>query len=324
MTFSSKAQRRWLAALPGLLAVAAAALVSACGGSSTSQFDPFIAQRVFSFGDDTSALTADGRRYGVNGVNATSGAIDCRLEPLWVQSVAALYGFVFAQCNTATPPADPKAFNFAAPGAKVADVALQVEAQVAAGGLRDKDLALVTAGTQDILELYAKYPAVGEEALIEQARGRGAAMAAVVNRLVDLGAKVIVANLPDLGLSPFARAEATANAASGVDRAALITRLTTAFNEQLGVRVLLDGRFVGLAQMDLRTQSIVRSPAGSGFVDISTGFCAVPLPNCTTATPATAGAAAGQYLWADGTRLSSGGQTLLGSLALERATRNPF
>ena len=35
-------------------------------------------------------------------------------------------------------------------------------------------------------------------------------MAAVVNRLVDLGAKVIVANLPDLGLSPVARAEATA------------------------------------------------------------------------------------------------------------------
>ena len=195
MTFSSKAQRRWPAALPGLLAVATAALVSACGGG-TSQFDPFIAQRVFSFGDDTSALTADGRRYGVNGVNATGGAIDCKLEPLWVQSVAALYGFVFAQCNTATPPADPKAFNFAAPGAKVADVALQVEAQVAAGGLRDKDLALVTAGTQDILELYAKYPAVGEEALTEQARGRGAAMAAVVNRLVDLKAKVIVANCP--------------------------------------------------------------------------------------------------------------------------------
>jgi hypothetical protein len=238
MTFSSKAQQRRPAARCGLLALAAAALVTACGGG-TSQFDPFIAQRVFSFGDDTSALTSDGRRYGVNGVNATTGAIDCNLEPLWVQSVASLYGFVFAECNTATPPATPKAFSFAAPGAKVADVALQVEAQVAAGGLKDKDLALVTAGTQDILELYAQYPAVGEQALIEQARGRGAAMAAVVNRLVDLNAKVIVANLPDLGLSPFARAEATANAASGVDRAALITRLTTAFNEQLGVRVLL-------------------------------------------------------------------------------------
>ncbi len=257
MIQSSKAARRWRLSVAAAAACAAAALVAACGGG-TSQFEPFIAERVFAFGDESSALRSDGKRYGVNGLDATTSAFDCRLEPLWVQGIAAAYGFVFAECNVATPAAVPKAFMFAAVGAKVADVAAQVEAQVAAGGLRDKDLALVLAGANDVLALYAQYPAVPEAALITEAGLRGERMAAVVNRLVNLGAKVIVSNLPDMGMSPFARAEALANAGSGFDRAAFISRLTTAFNERLGVKVLLDGRFVGLVQMDLRTQSAAR------------------------------------------------------------------
>ena len=332
MIQSSKAARRWRLSATATVANAAAvlataALVAACGGG-TSQFEPFIAERVFAFGDDSSVLLSDGKRYGVNGLvtTTTTSTFDCRLEPLWVQNIASYYGFVFAECNVAVAPAlpaVPKAFMRAAAGAKVADVAAQVEAQAAAGGLRDKDLALVLAGANDVLALYAQYPAVSEAALIAEAGLRGERMAAVVNRLVSLGAKVIVSNLPDMGMSPFARAEALANASSGFDRAALITRLTTAFNERLGVKVLLDGRFVGLVQMDLRTQSAARSPSSFGFVDVSTAVCTAALPNCTTATLVT-GANAGAYLWADGTRLASGGQGSLATLALERAQRNPF
>lgn len=324
MILSSKAKRRWHRAVAGILAAGAVALIGACGGG-TSQFDPFIAQRVFVFGDDNSALTSDGHRYGVNGVVVTDAAttFDCTLNPLWVQSVAAYYGLVFEQCNTATPPAVPKAFNVAAPGATVGDVAAQVDAQVAAGGFADKDLVLVMAGINDVLELYRQYPTRSEASLIDEARQRGDRMAAVVNRIVTLGAKVIVANLPDMGLSPYARKEAAADT-SGFDRAAFITRLTNAFNERLGVKVLLDGRFVGLAQMDLRTQAIGRSPASFGFVDISTGFCKVAPPDCTSDKPAVEGAVASQYLWADDTRLSASGQSLMGSLAVERAQRNPF
>ena len=322
MTLSSKAARRGRLSVTAATALAATLIVAACGGG-TSQFEPFIAERVFAFGDDSSALRADGRRHGVNGLDATTAVFDCRLEPLWVQVIASYYGFVFAECNVVTPAVVPKAFMRAAAGAKVADVAAQVEAQAAAGGLRDKDLALVLAGTHDVLELYAQYPAVPESALLIEARARGERMAAVVNRLVSLGAKVIVSNLPDLGMSPFARAEALANANSGVNRAALISRLTTAFNERLGVKVLLDGRFVGLAQMDLRTQSAARSPASFGFTDVSTAVCTTAPPDCTTAT-LLAGATAGTFLWADGIRLAPGGQGSLATLALERARRNPF
>ena len=325
MIFSSKATRRWPRAR-ALAAIAAAAvasvLVAACGGSTT-QYDPFVAERVLAFGDDSSALRADGRRYGVNGVNATTAAFDCTLEPVWVQVIASYYGTVFAECNTAVPAPAPRAFMHAAAGAKVADVAAQVDTLVAAGGLRDKDLALVAGGANDILELYARYPAQSEEALLDEARARGERLALIVNRLVDLGAKVIVSNLPDLGMSPFARAQATANPGSAIDRAVLITRLSTAFNERLGVKVLLDGRFVGLVQMDLRSQSAARSPSTYGLVNLSDAACAAPLPDCTTATLVT-GASAATYLWADATRLASGGQRQLGAMALQLAQRNPF
>ena len=75
--------------------------------------------------------------------------------------------------------------------------------------------------------------------------------------------------------------------------------------------------------MDLRTQSAARSPATFGLSDVSTAVCAVALPDCTTATLVSGGVAA-TWLWADGKRLASGGQSQLTTLALERAQRNPF
>lgn len=317
MSFSNPV-RRWRAA-----AAAVAAMVLASCGGSTSQFEPFVAQRVFAFGDEASTLTEDGRRYGINGVNAESGAIDCSLQPIWVQVVAGFYGLALERCNTSSPPVEPQAFMRAVPGARVADVAAQIDAQVAGGGFRDRDLALVLIGMNDIIDLYQQYPARTEASLTAEAGARGEAAAAQVNRLIDLGAKVIVSNLPDMGMTPYARAEAEANAASGFDRAALISRLTAAFNDRLGVRIRIDGRFVGLVQMDLRTQQVALGPSFYGFDDISTGVCTVALPDCTTATLAEGKTAAGS-LWADATRLGGGGQSSLATLALQRAQGNPF
>ena len=334
MILSSKATLRWQRAATAGLALAAAALIGACGGG-TSQFEPFVAERVFVFGDESSLLRSDGKRYGVNGLDTTvtPGVFNCNHNPLWVQSVAAYYGYAFAECNTALAPAQPKAFMRAAAGpvgigngTKVADVAAQVEAQAAAGGLHDKDLVLVLAGANDVLEIYVRFkndPSLSEASLLAEARARGEQMAGVVNRLVGLGAKVVVANLADLGMSPYARAEALANAGVDIDRAALITRLTNAFNERLGVKVLLDGRFVGLVQMDLRTQSAARSPGSFGLTDVSTAVCTVALPDCDDST-VPAGASSATFLWADATRLGPGGQSQLAILALQRVQRNPF
>jgi outer membrane lipase/esterase len=304
------------------LAALGAALLASCGGS-TSQLEPFVAGRVLAFGDEASVITSEGRLYSVNGVNTTTGAIDCTLSPIWIQVVASYYGFVFEQCNTTTPPSTPRAFTRATVGAQVEDVAAQISAQVAAGGFRDKDLALFYVGVNDVLALYAQYPSRSEESLIAEARARGERAASLVNRLIDLGAKVVLVNLPDMGLSPFARAEAATHAASGFDRAALITRIGVAFNERLGVRIRIDGRFVGLAQLDLSTQQMRISPGSFGISDLSTAPCTVALPDCTTAT-ITTGVDANTALWADSTRLGIAGQNQIATLALQRAQLNPF
>ena len=310
--------RRWRQSLARMAVAATVAVLVACGGG-TSQYETFVPQRLFAFGDETSSLDSDGRKVGVNGLDATSGEVDCSLQPIWVQTVASAYGFAFAQCNPTD--LDKSALMFATVGATVADVAAQVDAQVADGGFRDGDLALVLAGTNDLLALYAQYPSRSEASLIDDARERGRQMAQIVNRLVELGAKVIVSNLPDLGVSPFALAEKSAN--PDIDRAALLSRLSTAFNEQLGVNLLLDGRYIGLMQTDLRTQAAQRSPGSVGLVDATTAVCTVALPNCTTAT-LIADALPTQYLWADATHLAPGGQAILASLALDRARNNPF
>jgi outer membrane lipase/esterase len=304
-----------------LAALAAALAVVACGGS-TSPYETFIAERVFAFGDEASVLTSDGRNYGVNGLNSTTGAIDCNARPNWVQVIASYFGHVLAECNT-TPPSTVRAVSRATPGARVAEAVGQLEAQVAAGGFRDKDLALVYVGVNDVLELYGQFPLRSEAELLADAGARGERAAALVNRLIDLGAKVVVVNLPDMGMSPFARAEATTHASTGFDRAALITRLSTAFNERLGVRIRIDGRFVGLAQMDLRTQQARVSPNTFGLSNISDAVCTVAPPDCTTATVAS-GADPATWLWADGTRLGQGGQSSLATLALQRVQQNPF
>lgn len=299
-------------------AVLGAVLLTACGGGSSQQ-ELFQAKRLLSFGDEASVLTPAGKKYGVNGLN-TSGVIDCQLNPLWIQSVAAIYGFGFPECSL-TSSDSPRARTFASVGAVVGDVTAQVEAQVAAGGFRDGDIATVLVGFNDILALYRQYPARGEAEILAEASNRGRQLAEVVNRLVGLGVKVLVSDLPDIGLTPFAQNQKAQFI--DIDRAALLSRLTTAFNEQLGVNVVLDGRFVGLVQAQLRFQSIERSSVSFDIVNITQGICLVALPDCTDAT-VTTGLNPQQSLWADDLRLAPGAQAQLAELAVDRARRNPF
>lgn len=329
MTFSSQAPMRdaarpsspWRARLTRVaaLAVASLGLLASCGGE-TSQLEAFIPKRYFALGDETSLLTSTGRNFGVNGLDS-AGNIDCTVQPIWIQQVAAIYGFGFPECQVSST-FDQAGRILATQGAKVEDVVAQVEAQVASGGFRDKDLATVLAGANDILEIYAQYPSLGRDLLIEQARQRGRRLAqGAVNRLIELGVKVIVSDVPDMGVTPFAIAERAL--ATDIDRAQLLSDLTTAFNEQLGVNVVLDGRWVGLAQAQLRFQAIGRAPSAFGLTNITDPVCTELIPDCTTATLVT-DATPGTHLWADTTHLAPNGHAQLASLAIDRARRNPF
>lgn len=322
MIFSSMATVRRQRAVGGILAAALAALclalLASCGGG-TSQVSNFVPQRLLVFGDDMSAITPTGLKYNVNGLNA-SNLFDCTLEPIWVQSIASAYGLTFAQCNPTDQ--DTQAIMLAGPGALVTDIAAQVTAQIAAGGFRANDLATVLGGMNDILALYAQYPGRSAASLESEAGARGAQLAQVVNQLINLGVKVIVSDVPDLGLTPYALTQAALDP-NNTELAALMSNLTTAFNEQLGVNIILDGRYVGLVQAQLRFQAIGNSPGGFGFNDIVDPICTVPVPLCTSAT-LVAGATTSGYLWADSTHISTGGHAQLSSLALARIRGNPF
>jgi outer membrane lipase/esterase len=315
MVFSGKVLRRVRAvALGGIIA----AMLAACGGG-TSQNEPFTPDRVVAMGDENSLITPAGLKYGVNGL-AADGTVDCNANPLWVQNVLGSYGYVFPECNPGNQLATQGVMR-AALGARVGDLTTQVDAQEAAGGFGGKTLVTVLVGMHDVLDLYAAFPARPEAELIAEARERGVLLATQVNRMVDLGAKVIISTVPDMGLSPFGLAQKAA--ITDVDRSALLSRLTSALNGRLRVNVINDGRFIGLVLADEMVQAMSRSPISFGLVDASKPVCAVAPPGCTTGTLIESGNS-GTYLWADDIRFSLGGHVQLGALARQRALNNPF
>ncbi|MCB1998914.1 MAG: esterase [Burkholderiaceae bacterium] len=300
-----------------LIGAVAAALLASCGGG-TSQIEAFVADRLVVFGDETSALTPDGRSYSVNAI--TDSVLDCEAQPIWVQSLAAIYGLTFAECNP-DDVTSPQAFMRAVAGARVTDVTAQVDAQLTGDGVAGNTLVTMLAGTNDVLDLYAAFPDTTRAELLTQARARGAQLAVEVNRLVAAGARVIVSTAPDVGLTPYALAEKAAH--TDTDRAALLTALTSEFNAGLRTTVLNDGRYIGLVLADEMVQAMTISPSSFGLGNIKDAACAVALPDCTTETLVT-GADAATWLWADDLRLAFNGQNRLGILAVSRARNNPF
>jgi len=313
----------WRAALLGAGA-AMAVLLASCGGGE--QVQEFHATRVFAFGDESSVLNSDGTKYSINALT-TAGAIDCVNNPLWVQTIATLYGLVFPQCNPNAVPGPPSRI-YATVGARVANLSLQIDQQVAAGGFAAGDLATVLIGANDIIDQFQQYPGVGEDQLNANLEQAANDLATQVNRLADLGVKVIIVTAPDMGLTPFAGDPAGANAA-------LLSRLSAQFNIKMRRGIYNDGRRIGLVLLDEYIGTVRKF--GLGYVNSTLAAClpTAALPNCSTNTlgtdaaavpaPATpASASAATWLWADDRHLTPGGQNSLATLAVQRAHNNPF
>lgn len=299
-----------------------ATLLLACGGGEP--IERFVPRRLIVLGDETSVLEPNGAKYSVNALAADNVTLDCKANPLWVQILANFFGLTFGQCPNAGAPIT--ALMFAAADATVASIPAQIDA---VGGFVEKDLVTLLAGANDILAEYALV-AAGTRNEAEAAavlRGAGEALAGQVNRIANSGGKVLISTVPDLGLTPFALAEETASAG----RAALLSRLTLGFNDNLRNRIINDGRRIGLLLIDETVQAVVRTPASAGLLNVKDAVCIAGLPRtgCTTLTlvaaPAPAASAtAGNYLWANDRLFSSSGHSLLGSQAVSRAAGNPF
>ncbi len=316
----------------GLLA--AATLLASCGGGE--QVSAFRASRVIAFGDEMSLIVdvnndGNGRKYTVNQTTSDSDpTLECRSNALWIQSVARLYNLVFPQCNHGSSAvAAPSSRIRAGVGARAADLPAQIDAQIAESAFRSGDMATVMIGQNDVLALYAQYPTVSESQLMASAEAAGTLVGEQVNRLADAGVKVILATIPDTGVTPFAAKQKAAN--SDTDRAALLTRLANRLNAKIRATVVNDGRRVGLVLLDELVSTVGKFRGINGFTNANTAACD---PSKSNLTPPSSldcsnltlinGAGPNTFLWADDFNLSAGGQNQFGQLATLRAENNPF
>lgn len=315
------------------VAVAGVAVLAACGGGA--QVETFRANRLIAFGDETSVINADGSKYSVNAVQAADNTkLDCSSNALWIQTVGSVYGLVFPECNL-LPVANPVSRIYATAGARAADIGAQIDLKLAADAFTEKDMVTMLVGANDILAQYAQYPGVPADQLEKNVEAAGAELAAQVNRIANLGAKVLLSTTPDMGYTPFAVTENAANPG----RAGLLARLSERFNAKLRANIMNDGRKIGLIKLDEYVVGVVKARLAGGGIFVNTTLPAclpsAPLPTCTSLTlgtnaaavppPTTPTAANGiTWLWSDATHLSAGGHTSLGSLAATRALNNPF
>lgn len=181
--------------LKALCVVMAAALLSACGGASstvkplTEKVTPNIAgSRIIAFGDALSdaGQSAGGKRYTVND-GAAGGSMTL------AERLAANFGFTSVTPVQSGVLSSGGAYSYAYGGARVTggnvtSVAAQIDAFVNAGNqLTDNDLVVITAGTQDIVYNATEYYASNMTAATAKANVATAAATLVtkVKRLTD-------------------------------------------------------------------------------------------------------------------------------------------
>jgi outer membrane lipase/esterase len=303
------------------LAVLALAALGSCG--SGEQVEPFAPTRILSFGDEQSLLVVNSNgttKYSVNSFNTTTNLFECNSLPIWTQLLAANFGLTYAECNPGNV-ANPQGRIFATENAKVADLQLQINNFLSSDSFNSRDLVTIYVGLHDIVEIFNAAPlnpsAADRQALLDQAKARGAALAGQINRIADDDGRIIYTTIQDLGLAPLGRAAGTAGAE-------LLSDLTDAFNLGVKINARNDGRLIGLVTGDELSKIIVNNASANGFTNVSTAVC-VPadLLTCTGQTLVPDGSAT-TYYWAGSTHLSPGGHNTLGVAAINRARNNPF
>jgi phospholipase/lecithinase/hemolysin len=110
----------------------------------------------------------------------------------------------------------------------------------------------------------------------------------------------------------------------------LLSRLTFRYNASMRATIVNDGRSIGLILMDEYVTSVGTVAGFGGFTNGTTGVCDLTkstfVPpsslDCTAQTFISGGTST--FFWADTLHLSATGQSVLGTLALNRAQNNPF
>jgi phospholipase/lecithinase/hemolysin len=321
-----------------VMAGLAVGLLASCGGAT--QVEAFEPKRIIAFGDENSVIddTAtpnNGRKYTINGIKYQADGttpvvpttLNCAANPIWIQILGGTYNMQFNECrDPATTGVQPSRI-LAVSGAKVSDLAAQIKKFTDSDTFSTNDLSTLLIGTNDIRAVYDSSladPSLSSDALKAAAGAAGTAAGAEVIKLANLGTKVIVSTLPNLGSSAFAYSEELARPGQG--RGQLLSDLTAEFNTRLRLKleeVPNGGRSVGLVLADDLVRTLVLFPSTYSLSNVTTAACTVDLFQCTVLTLPT-GVGPSAYLWADGLHLGPNGHSRIGDQAVTRARNNPF
>ena len=245
-------------------------------------------------------------------VQAVTGQFTTNPGWVWAQHLAERYG-TDASANGNGQSGD----NYAVGGARVAEdvfgqlgptpsVASQVQSFLGAGGVDPDALYSVWGGANDVFAVAAGAPP-------EQTIGTAvAAQVGLVGALQGAGARyVLVPNLPDMGITPAARAQ-------GPVAQGQLTALASAYNDAL---------FGGLAASNLRVipldtfsflREIAANPGDYGFTNVTSPGCdPVTAASSLTCSPASyvQPDAPKTYLFADGVHPTDAGHAALADFA---------
>ncbi|RYF25060.1 MAG: GDSL family lipase [Comamonadaceae bacterium] len=308
----------WMRRTLVIVACASATLLAACGSSTTdSAISP---NRFITFGDGLTDMGQTGSRYTVNG----TGAVDN-----WANQVATSYGKViaprssggtgYAQGNARVTSAVDAA------GGNAPSVTQQITNFLAADKFDSSDLVIINGGVSDVIAGMAAVRAgtMTEDQFVAAARTAGNEYAEQIRRLVNAGAKYVVASgTYDLSKTPWAIA---------LGQTGLLSRASTAFNEGMLVNIVNLGDNVLYVDAAYYFNLMTFSPSSYGFDDgttpvctsidagngIGTGTGQLNSARCTTST-LVAGADPNKYLFADNVYVAPWAHRQFGTYAYDR------
>ncbi|MBT9511246.1 MAG: SGNH/GDSL hydrolase family protein [Acidovorax sp.] len=308
----------WMRRTVMVAACASAALLAACGSSTTeSAISP---QRFIAFGDAMSDVGQNGARYTVN-----DGSVNN-----WTLQVVTNYGKALTPVSAggtsyATGNARVSAKPDAAGNTSTRTITEQIDTFLASGSFVNNDLVIVSGGISDVIAGMAAVNAgtQTEAAMVAAARKAGEEMAAQVRRLVNAGAKyVVVTGTYDLSKTPWAKT---------IGREALLTDASSRFNDGLLVGIVDLGANVLYVDSAYYVNLYTSVPGNYGFNNATTAVCtSVDATNgigigagkinsalCNSST-LLSGANQASYVFADSVYLTPSAQRQFGTYAYDR------
>ena len=307
----------WMRRSLMVAACASAALLAACGSSTTeSAISP---QRMIAFGDGMSDVGQKGTRYTVN-----DGSVNN-----WTLQVASGYGKTLAASSAGGKRyAAGNARIVAKPDAAGSNTTLTVKEQIdsflASNTFTGDDLVMINGGISDVIANMAAVNAgtMTTEQLITASRQAGTDFAAQIRRLVNAGAKyVVVAGTYDLSKTPWA---------TDIGRTTVLNSASSAFNEGLLVGIVDLGANVQYVELASYVNQYTSNPSAYGFENATKAVCTsvdatdgigigagkVNSALCTTST-LLASANQDKYAFADSVYLTPSAQRQFGTYAYD-------